>query len=50
VVYCYCFASLPAVVVAAVVELTEEIAIQEGELEVVVESTTREVSLVEKFE
>ncbi len=50
VVYYYCFASLPAVVVAAVVvELTEEIAIQEVELEVVVESTTREVSLVARL-
>ena len=52
-VYCYCFASaLPAADVAAVVvvELTEEIAIQEVKMEVVVESTTREVSLVAKFE
>ena len=51
VVYCYCFASpLPAAaVVAAAVELAEEIAIQEVKMEVVVESTTREVSLVARL-
>jgi hypothetical protein len=41
-------ASLPAVAVA-VVELTEERAIQEVKMEVVVESTTREVSLVARL-